>query len=67
MMWSANSYQPFADLTLNNLQFVCSYLPTRWQRVDIYQYGIFSAELPAILVTLYPGQRKVAGCSVTAP
>ena len=67
-MWSANSYQSFADLVLNDLQFVCSYLPTRWQRLDRSQrYGIFSAKLPAILVLLYPGRGKVAGCSVTAP
>ena len=68
VMWSANSYQPFADLVLNDLQFVCSYLPARWQRVDILQrYGIFSAALPAILILLYPGRRKTAGSSVTAP
>ena len=66
-MWSANSYQPFADLMLNDLQFGCSYLPTRWPQIDISQrYGIFSAELPAVLVLLYPGCRKVAGCNVTA-
>ena len=69
VMWSANSYQlqPIADLMQNDLQYICSYLPTRWQRVDISQrYCIFSAELPAILVLLYSGRRKVVGCSVTA-
>ena len=53
---------------LNDLQFVCIYLPKRCQRVDISQrYGLFSAELGAILVLLYPGRRKGAWCSVTAP
>ena len=67
-MWSANSCQPFGDLMLNDLQFVCSYLQTRWQGVDISQtYGIFSEELPAIWVLLYPGHRKFVRCNVTAP
>ena len=68
VIWAAISYQPFADLMLNDLQFVCSYLPTRWQQVDISQRcGISSAGLLAILVFLYPGRGKVVGRNVTAP
>ena len=64
-MWSANSDLPFADLILNNLQFVYSYLPTRWQRVDTPQrYAIFSAELAAIFAHGIQVVYMVAGWGV---
>ena len=38
----------------------------RWHRVDRSQkHGIFNAELSDILVLLYPGRRRIAGCNVT--
>ena len=51
MMWSANGYQSFADLMLNYLQFGCSNLPTKWQRVDIpWSASLCSVRYPDILV-----------------
>ena len=72
-MWPASSYQPFVDLmltkfqlSLNNLQFLCSNLPTDGNELANHtSISLYSVRFPDILVLLYSGCRLLVGWSVT--